>query len=98
MITPHHDDWLLVFDSYDDIQVDIQKLIPSSLTGTVLITSRNRNVVGSVATSWFALQTMDAESAEHLFLRIQSFDVDNTWVEPRTHPEYPVLKKILQEL
>ena len=76
MLTPGHEDWLLVLDNFDDIQVKVDHFLPVGASGSVLITTRDRNIIGSVATTGFALTAMDSLDAERLFLRIQSLDVE----------------------
>ena len=70
MLTPGNEDWLLVLDNFDDLRVKIDKLLPTGTSGSVLITTRDRNVIGSIATSGFPLTAMDPLDAERLFLRI----------------------------
>ena len=98
LLLPGHEDWLLVLDNYDDIQVDIQMFLPIGATGNVLITTRDRRVIGPVADSGFALLAMDLLDAERLFLRVQSSGTKSDWNEPTSHPEYQILRQILQEI
>ena len=98
LLLPGHEDWLLVLDNYDDIQVDIHKFLPIGANGNVLITTRDRRVIGPVADSGFALSAMDLLDAERLFLRVQSSGTKSDWNEPISHPEYRILGQILQEI
>ena len=98
MLTPGHEDWLLVLDNFDDIQVKIDHFLPIGASGSVLITSRDRNVIGSVATSGFALTAMDVLDAERLFVRIQSLGAESSPRRPSSDPERQDLKQILEEL
>ncbi len=45
MLTPGHEDCLLVLDNFDDIQVKIDRFLPTGAFGGVLITTRDRNVI-----------------------------------------------------
>lgn len=93
-----HEDWLLVLDNYDDIQVPIQKFLPLKALGGIIITTRDRKVIGPVANSGLALSAMDQRDAEKLFLRIQSHGTDDNWKDPSSHTEYDMLGHIMQEL
>ncbi len=98
LCSPFHEDWLLVLDNYDDVRVDIRKLLPAGMPGAVLITSRDRNVIGSVATSGLALSAMDAVDAGRLFLCIQGSSTGILRNEATAHPEAEILEDILKEL
>ena len=76
MLSPGHEDWLLVLDNFDDIEVKLDRFLPIGASGSVLITTRDRNVIGSVATSGFHLTAIDLLDAERLFLRIQNLGAD----------------------
>lgn len=97
MLSPGREEWLLVLDNYDDIQVDLQRCLPLGAIGSVLITSRDRRVVGSVAKSGLALSAMGLMDAKNLFIRIRSCNDDSpdSCVSP---VENEVLDEILQEL
>ena len=98
MLTPGHEDWLLVLDNFDDIQVKIDRFLPTGAFGSVLITTRDRNVIGSVATSGFPLTAMDSFDAERLFLRIQNLGTDPNLQRSAPDSERHILKQILEEL
>ena len=98
MLEPGHEDWLLVLDNFDDIKVKIDRFLPIGASGSVLITTRDRNVLGSVATSGLHLTAMDLLDAERLFLRIQSLGADPHLQESTSSPETQILKQILEEL
>lgn len=97
MLTLGHEDWLLVLDNFDDIQVRIDHFLPTGASGSVLITTRDRHVIGSVATSGFPLTAMDPLDAERLFLRIQSLGTEPSQIST-SGPEHQDLKQILGEL
>lgn len=98
MLSPAHTNWLLILDNYDDIQVPVHKFLPVGAVGSIIITTRDRQVIGPVANTGFTQSAMDLLDAEKLFLRIQSVGTDKLWSEPRSHPEYAILGHVLQEL
>ena len=98
MLSPGHEDWLLVLDNFDDITVKIDRFLPTGASGSVLITTRDRNAIGSVATSGFHLTAMDLLDAEHLFLRTQNLGADPHLQESTSDSEHQILKEVLQEL
>ena len=98
LCSPSHDDCLLVLDNYDDVRVDIRKFLPAGMPGAVLITSRDRKVIGSVATSGLALSAMDAVDAGRLFLDIQGSSTGVSRDKATAHPEAEILEDILKEL
>lgn len=98
MLTPGNEDWLLILDNFDDIRVKIDRFLPIGASGSVLITTRDRNVIGSVATSGFPLTAMDPLDAERLFLRIQSLGAEPNLQRSDSGPERQDLKHILEEL
>ena len=98
LCSPSHEDWLLVLDNYDDVRVDIRKFLPAGMLGAVLITSRDRKVIGSVATSGLALSAMDAVDAGRLFLDIQGSSTGILRNKATDHPEADILEDILKEL
>ena len=96
--SPLHEGWLLVLDNYDDVRVNVRAFLPSGMRGAVLMTSRDRKVIGSVAISGLALSAMDADDARHLFLDIQDSSTGNLRNKTTAHPEAEVLEDILKEL
>ncbi|KAK7007347.1 P-loop containing nucleoside triphosphate hydrolase protein, partial [Favolaschia claudopus] len=40
-LASNHDDWLIVFDNADDVELDIAKFFPPCTFGSILITTRN---------------------------------------------------------
>lgn len=94
-----HEDWMLVLDNYDDVQVDIRSFIPVGAVGRILVTSRDRRIIGSVASSGFALSEMRAEDAKRLFLSIRGRCAQDGKVDDdSSDPEDEVLQQILHEL
>ena len=98
MLTPEHEDWLLILDNFDNIQVKVDPFLPVGASGSVLITTKDRNNIGSVATTGFALTAMDSLDAERLFLRIQSLGVERDQQVYNSDPERQALRQILAEL
>ena len=98
MLMPGHEDWLLVLDNFGDNQVKVDHFLPTGASGSVLITTRDRNVIDSVATSGFLLTAMDLLDAERLFLRVQSIGADPSFQKPTSGPDREDLKRILEEL
>ena len=98
MLTPGNEDWLLVLDNFDDIRVKIDDFLPTGASGSVLITTRDSNVIGSVATSGFPLTAMDPLDAERLFLRIQGLGAEPKLERSDCSPERQDLRHILEEL
>ena len=98
MLTPGHEDWLLVLDNYDDIRVKIDGFLPIGASGSVLITTRDRNAIGSVASSGLPLTEMGPLDAERLFLRIRSLGAEPKQQRSISESEHQDLKQILEEL
>ncbi len=97
MIAPGHEDWLLILDNLDDIEVNVRRFLPVGAAGSVIITSRDRRVVGSIASSGIHLTAMDLPDAERLFLRLQD-PRGRFRDDPQSHPEYAVIQRIVQEM
>jgi len=94
-----HEDWMLVLDNYDDVQVDIRSFIPVGAVGRILVTSRDRRIIGSVASSGFAPSEMRVEDAKRLFLSIRGRCAQDGKVDDdSSDPEDEVLQQILHEL
>ena len=83
---------------FDDIQVKVDRFLLVGASGSVLITTRDRNIIGSVATTGFALTAMDSLDAERLFLRIQSLGVERDQQVYNSDTERQALRQILAEL
>lgn len=98
MLAPGHEDWLLILDSFDDIQINVRRFLPVGASGSVVITTRDRRVIGSIATSGIPLDAMDSPDAERLFLRLQKWNSSLDWGNPESHPEYDAVRLIVQEL
>ena len=98
MIEPGNEDWVLVLDNLDNLEVKVSDYIPVGATGSVIITSRNSRIVGTVANSGFKLASMNTLSSERLLVRLQSSSSDRQWNDVSSHPEYSVIKQIVYEL
>ena len=95
MLSTDHEEWLMVLDNYDDVHMDIRKFLPIGFVGRILVTSRDRRIIGSVADCGFELSGMGFEDAKHLFLRVRGQEIENEVSSPSDSEE---LGKILQEL
>lgn len=98
MLAPGHEDWLLILDSFDDIQMNVRRFLPVGAAGSVVITTRDRRVVGPISTSGISLNAMDSPDAERLLLRLQKWNSTLDWENPESHPEYDAIRLIVQEL
>ena len=99
MLSPQSGDWLMILDNYDDIQgINFDSFIPAEATGGVLITTRDRKIVGPIATSGLHLTAMDESDAKLLFLRLSG--TTSSIISQDSHPSYDgqSLKEILREL
>lgn len=92
------EDWLLVLDNYDDIRVELRRFLPTGATGNVIITSRDRRVIGSIAQSGLTLSAMDLADAKQLFRLIRGRDECSLTSETQSKVEEESLEQILQEL
>lgn len=98
MLVPGHEDWLLVLDNLDDIRIDIRRFLPIRAAGSVVITTRDRRVIGTIATSGVLLDAMDSLDAERLFLRLHRLSSGLDLDSPESHPEYDAIRLIVQEM
>ncbi len=98
MTLPESGDWLLVLDNYDEIGVKLNDFVPAEAVGSVLITSRDRKIIGSVANSGLSLAAMNELDAKHLFLRLSSPTADSVSDASRPADETQALNDTLQEL
>ena len=64
--------WILVLDNYDDAQINIRNILPSRAAGSVIITTRDRRVVGNLANSGIELNELSSDEAVRLFLNLQN--------------------------
>jgi hypothetical protein len=96
-------DWILVLDNYDDISVDVQQFLPEhlpdhTLSGAVIITTRDKRVVGPFATSGFELPQMGFETSIQLFLKLLQGDPTRECEDYWSCAEYETIQHIVQEL
>ena len=98
MLSPDHRDWLLILDDLNYTDVKIHRFLPNEAAGSVLITTRDRRVLGTVASFEIGLTAMSSEDAESLFLRIRGAHHDDSWKHPPSHSEYLALQRIVREL
>lgn len=73
-------------------------MIPADAVGSVLITSRDRKIIGSVANSGFPLNAMNELDAKYLFLRLSSSSAESISDTEQTIEGTQVLHDLLQEL
>lgn len=95
-------EWMLVLDNYDDIRINVRPFLPprASYSGKVVITTRDRRVVGSIADHGIGLTRMNVIDSQRLLLRLQSSGQldESVWMHPETHPEFVTIEKIVDEL
>ncbi|PCH00676.1 NB-ARC [Penicillium occitanis (nom. inval.)] len=95
--------WILVLDNYDDIGVNVQEFLPEhlpdrTLSGAVIITTRDKRVVGPFATSGFELPQMGFETSIQLFLKLLQGDPTREYEDYRSCAENETIQHIVQEL
>jgi tetratricopeptide (TPR) repeat protein len=61
--------WLLIIDNADDPTVDVPRLIPSGIKGSVLITTRNPDVQNFASAGSYRVDEMSPEDATALLLK-----------------------------
>ena len=99
MLSLESGDWLLILDNYDDKeQIRFGSFIPAEAAGSILITTRDRNIIGPVASSGLHLTALDEVDAEQLFIRLSTPNIDSISTGLPARGEGQVLKKILREL
>ncbi|MCJ1317976.1 hypothetical protein MMC15_003303 [Xylographa vitiligo] len=98
MFSPDHKDWLLILDDFSCTHVGLRHFLPTEAAGSVLITTRDRRILGSIANFSIDLSSMNNMEAESLFLRIRGLQSDSSWKHPPSHPEYLALQQIVREL
>jgi hypothetical protein len=98
MMRSENKDWLLVFDNFDDIRMNIRPFIPTSAAGNVIVTTRDRRIIGSLADSGIELQGLAFAEGEELLLRLQHHNTPVKSADPRLHPEYSAIQYIVREL
>ena len=88
----------MVFDNFDDIDVSIAPLISSTLSGQILITSRDRHIVGPIASEGLQISGIGHKEAVGLLLRLHQLGTSNNTDDPSAHPEFEAIRKIVEEL
>ncbi|KAJ7884974.1 P-loop containing nucleoside triphosphate hydrolase protein, partial [Mycena leptocephala] len=63
------EEWLLLFDNADDVQLDISKFFPCCTFGNILITTRNQELCIH-ATAGTRVSDMELEDAKDLLLQL----------------------------
>lgn len=99
MASSDHEEWLLVLDNYDNVQLDIRDSLPTEGAGSILVTSRDRRIIGSIARSGFGLFQMGLEEAKQLFLRVIGSNFECRKQDcPSFHAGDENLDNLMQEL
>jgi hypothetical protein len=91
-------DWVLVLDNLDDVSLDVRPFLPQKGCGAIIITSRDRRILGSLANLGMELPQMGFEESARLFLKLQRTDSSHEVQTLTANPEYSVMKDILEEL
>ena len=89
--------WLLIFDNYDDVTLNISSFLSPKLRGRILITSRDRQIIGSFANQGLHLSGLSPEEAVQLLLRSHQSSTAES-MDTLAHPEYDVICQIIEEL
>ena len=80
-----NENWLLLFDNADDVDLKLKKYFPSCSSGNILITTRNRELRHYTAKDADAdVKGMDLEDAKNLLLvqaRVESNVENNALAE-----------------
>ncbi|KIM22236.1 hypothetical protein M408DRAFT_292223 [Serendipita vermifera MAFF 305830] len=66
---PHDGKWVLILDNADNPDIDMGPFLPQCSSGTILITSRNRNVGNELATLELELGEMEPDEAMSALLK-----------------------------
>ncbi|KAJ6535437.1 hypothetical protein B0H19DRAFT_963373, partial [Mycena capillaripes] len=65
------EEWLLFFDSADDVKLDLSKFFPSCTFGNILITTRNQQLCTYASADGHSkVSDMDPDDAKELLLRL----------------------------
>ncbi|KAK7028586.1 hypothetical protein R3P38DRAFT_932004 [Favolaschia claudopus] len=67
-LASNHNDWLIVFDNADDVELDIAKFFPPCTFGSILITTRNPQL--SIHGVDSQVSNMAVEDASNLLLKL----------------------------
>jgi hypothetical protein len=89
--------WLLILDNFDNITVDVNPFLPSGRGGSIIITTRDRRIIGSIANAGLHLEQMEHLDAEILFIRLMNSS-KSSGIEIHELPEYPMVQQIIREL
>ena len=89
--------WLLIFDNFDDVTLNISSFLSPNLRGRILVTSRDRQIIGSFANQGLHLSGLNHEEAVELLLRSHQSNAAES-KSALSHPEYHVICQIIEEL
>ncbi|KAJ6543183.1 hypothetical protein B0H10DRAFT_2181414 [Mycena sp. CBHHK59/15] len=67
-LAAHHEEWLLVFDNADNLNLNLHQFFPQSTRGNILITSRNPQLCVHAPGAHHQISNMEEEDAVQLLL------------------------------
>ncbi|KAJ7214786.1 P-loop containing nucleoside triphosphate hydrolase protein, partial [Mycena rebaudengoi] len=71
----HKEEWILVLDNADDLNIDLRPFFPPSTCGNILITSRNPQLCIHAPGAHHRVSDMEEEDAIQLLLRSSAHDL-----------------------
>ncbi|KAJ6607830.1 P-loop containing nucleoside triphosphate hydrolase protein, partial [Mycena sp. CBHHK59/15] len=74
-LAAHHEEWLLVFDNADNLNLNLHQFFPQSTCGNILITSRNPQLCVHAPGAHHQVSNMEEEDAVQLLLTSSAQDV-----------------------
>ncbi|KAJ6611869.1 P-loop containing nucleoside triphosphate hydrolase protein [Mycena sp. CBHHK59/15] len=74
-LAAHHEEWLLVFDNADNLNLNLHQFFPQSTHGNILITSRNPQLCVHAPGAHHKISNMEEEDAVQLLLTSSAQDV-----------------------
>jgi len=71
LATKHSQNWLLLFDNADDVQLNLAKFFPKCRFGNILITTRNPQLrIHADQSADAKVADMNPEEAKHLLMQV----------------------------
>lgn len=91
------ENWMILFNNADDVNLDLQRYFPLSSHGNIIITSRNfeSHIHGQGPKSHAAVENMSATDAENLLLKSAHLDDNPSTIITDTSK---ILVKVSQSL
>ncbi|KAJ7228086.1 P-loop containing nucleoside triphosphate hydrolase protein, partial [Mycena rebaudengoi] len=74
-LAAHKEEWILVLDNADDLNIDLHPFFPPSTCGNILITSRNPQLCIHAPGAHHHVSNMEEEDAIQLLLRSSAHDL-----------------------